>query len=754
MKIFLIILLLLPTASFAQFDFNRNDDIVVIKNNLEQKFAWVGGLDVAQYSNIDLNQDGVEDLFIFDKSCDKPLTFIQNGAAGQMDFEYAHEYESAFPYLTGWVLLVDYDGDGKKDIFSSAPGGATVYKNISTPGNLEFTLITTFLPASYTLLLTNGSLFTINSTVNVVQNDLPAISDVDNDGDLDVLAFYFNSTCVRYYRNMSQETYGHSDSLLFKGSSVCYGNFREDNGTNQIILNDCCYNQVDDPESIAYERPNGNASDRHVGSTVLSIDLDADGLEELIIGDLSFNNLVSLDNSGSAANTNADFINPNYSFPSYDTPADVTIFPAAYYVDLDNDNIRDLVVTPNSTVTSNNYRANWIYKNDGVDDNPDFALETIGFMQDEMIEGGSESFPIYFDHNGDGLKDLIVAITDRFDPVSTNGYSQLFYYENTGTSSNPEFTLITEDYGNFSNFLNIPHYYYRPAFGDADGDGDEDLLLSDLNDTMYYFENIAGLGNAAQFVNATPFKNSLGQVIDEGTQITPKFVDLNRDGRVDLVIGKRDGKIAYYENLGGVNTYSFEFKTASLGNVDVSEYNTILGVASPEFVDIDGEYHLICGAVTGNLHYYTNIDSNLTGNFTLIDSVLEDIYVGTYATPAIYDINADNRLEMILGNKRGGLTLFESALVTSVGVFEHDLSEISVYPNPAKTNFYIDLSGLQIGSFASANYTVSDIAGRVVKTGSINQTISNFNCTDYTRGVYFLTLRIDDQVITKKILLD
>lgn len=752
MKYFVIIFLLFPTLIFSQFEFNRNFDINVVKNNLQQKFAWAGGIDYAQYSNIDLDQDGVQDLFIFDKSCNKPLTFIQNGAAGQIDFKYAPEYESTFPYLSGWTLLVDYDGDGKKDIFTSSPGGAIVYRNTSTTNSLNFTKITNILPASYELIL-SGNPITINSSVNVIQGDIPAISDIDNDGDMDILAFYFNSTCIRYYKNLSQELYGNSDSLTFKGANVCYGNFREDNSTNQIILNDCCINQVNNPEMVLNDRPGQNMNDRHSGSSILSLDLDADGMEDLLIGDLSFNNLVSLVNDGTAPNTNVDLISPNYAFPSYDTPVDITVFPAAYYVDVNNDNVRDLIVTPNSIINANNYRANWFYKNEGQDNNPNFSLQTVGFLQDDMIEGGSESYPIYFDHNGDGLKDLIVAISDRFDPISNNGYSRLFYYENTGTSSAPEFTLEDEDYGNYSNFLNHPHYFYRPAFGDADGDGDEDLLLSDLNDTMYYFENIAGVGNAAQFANATPFKNSLGVIVDEGIQVTPKFVDLNRDGRVDLVIGKRNGKIAYYENIGGSNAYSFEFKTASLGNVDVSEYWTIEGIASPEFVDIEGEYHLICGAQNGYLHYYSNIDNNLTGTFTLIDSTLENINIGTYSTPAVYDIDSNNRLEMVLGNKRGGLALFESAEVTSIGIMEQDLSEISIYPNPAKTSFFVDLSKLQIGSFGPVDYVVSDVAGKPVSMGTINQTIAIIECHEYARGLYFLTLNVNGHNVSRKVLL-
>ncbi len=752
MKIFTLLIALAPTVLMAQFGFTRNDDISVIKNAIVQKHAWAGGLDYGQYSNIDLDLDGVQDVFIFDKSSNKPLTFIQKGANGQIDLEYAPQYEARFPYTSGWTLLVDYNGDGKKDVYSSAPGGARVYKNVSNSiDGLSFELVTEYLPCTYVI---NG--ININSFVNVGQGDLPAITDVDNDGDIDVLAFYFNSSCVRYYRNMSQELYGNSDSLQFKCSNVCYGNFSESNNDNTINLNTCCLNQVDNPEDVIDFRPNHQNNDRHAGSSVLSIDLDADGLQELLIGDISYTNLVRLQNDGTAPNTNANMVSPNYSFPSYDTPVDIDLFPAGFYVDVNNDGIRDLVVTPNLTYTSNNYSANWMYLNEGLDNNPDFSLQTEDFLQGAMIDGGAHSYPVFFDHNGDGLKDLIVSIGGRYDSVSTNNYSQLFYYENTGTVDVPEFTLMNEDYENLSGFDNRPHYFYRPAFGDADGDGDEDMLLADITDTMYYFENISSQGNVAQFNAAVPLRNTASQIIDEGAEVAPKFVDLDRDGKMDLVIGKRNGTLSYYKNVGGSNGYGFALVTANLGGVNVSEFWTNEGIAVPEFIDIDNEYKLICGARNGYLHYYDNIDGNLSGNFTLVDSSLEDIYTGSYSAPAVLDINSDNKFEMFVGNIRGGLSCFQSITITDVGLNDFKVSDndISVYPNPANTNFYIDFSKLKMNSFQNANYILTDVSGRMVNNGEITKTKTNIDCANFTKGVYFLSVNIDGQLLSRKIVIN
>jgi len=756
MKNLLLVLLILPLTVFGQFGFERSFDIEVSKNSVIQKYAWVGGLDYCNFSNIDLNQDGKLDLFIFDKSGSKPLTFIQNGSEGVMDFEYAPQYEKAFPKLYGWTLLVDYDGDGKRDVYTSSPGGASVYKNISTAtGGLEFTLTKEWLPTIY--IYSSGD--TIPTYVNVGQGDLPAISDVDNDGDVDILAFYFNNNCIRYYKNLSQELYGHSDSLTFHTVNICYGNIREDNASNQILLNSCCGTQVYNSENTGPPRPGQQSSDRHAGSCLLSFDEDADGMEELLISDIAYNSIVRMQNGSTVPNTNIDLIAPDYAFPSYNTPVDLPIFPAPSHVDVNNDGNRDLVVSPNLPLNSQNYRGTWMYLNGDADNNPDFDFQTTGFLQGDMIDGGSESYPIYFDHNGDGLKDLIVAISDRFDSISLDGYSQLLYYENVGTAALPKFDLITEDYMGLSTFNNTRHLFYRPAFGDADGDGDEDLLLSDYNDTMYYFENSAGAGNIAQFINPAPFVNNLGQIVDEGIQTSPKFVDLDRDGKQDLVIGKRTGQLAYYRNIGVGNTFSFEFITGSLGGVDVSEFWTTDGVATPEFIDIDNEWHLICGARNGYLHYYNNIDNNLSGNFSAIDSTLNDvnqeIYVGTYSAPAVLDIDGDNKLEMLVGNKRGGLAYYKSALITDVGLVENaKLQEINIYPNPTNNQFFIDLSQIALGAIENVTYSLHDISGKTVIDGQISSSKTIVDVKHLSDGVYFLSSNVKGQIESRKSVID
>lgn len=68
-----------------------------------------------------------------------------------------------------------------------------------------------------------------------------------------------------------------------------------------------------------------------------------------------------------------------------------------------------------------------------------------------------------------------------------------------------------------------------------------------------------------------------------------------------------------------------------------------------------------------------------------------------------------------------------SAVVASKGF------DVKAYPNPAKNNVKVSVSGSQNGSI-----TLSDIAGRVIYQGQVNGNETNIDLTKVANGVYFL----------------
>src|SRR5688572_5876530 len=111
-----IIFLFFPITLVAQFTYVL-DQTIAVKNEDGTLLAtpWAGGLNAAHYNTLDLNADGKEDLVLFDRMGDKILTFVND----QNKYRYAPEYEDFFPdEVTNWLLLRDYNCDGKKDIFT------------------------------------------------------------------------------------------------------------------------------------------------------------------------------------------------------------------------------------------------------------------------------------------------------------------------------------------------------------------------------------------------------------------------------------------------------------------------------------------------------------------------------------------------------------------------------------------------------------------------------------------------------------
>ena len=122
-----------------RFAFNEDPGVVVLKNNQVIKNPWAGGINFGQVSTMDLNNDGREDLVVFDKVGSRVTTYIDTKTSGNPDFKYAPEYRKYFPKAVEWMLLRDYNCDGKKDVFIGDNGGIRVYTNTTIGSVLSFT---------------------------------------------------------------------------------------------------------------------------------------------------------------------------------------------------------------------------------------------------------------------------------------------------------------------------------------------------------------------------------------------------------------------------------------------------------------------------------------------------------------------------------------------------------------------------------------------------------------------------------------
>jgi len=724
------------SLSNAQFSFEYSNTIPVKVSGDTLDNAWGGGLNYAQFSDFDYDFDGDLDLFVFDRSSDNIRVFTQEDAGGK-HYELANNAKVNFPSdLKYRTTLVDFDGDGRKDIFTYGIGGLKVYRNTSDMVNgLQWELFSESVYSQYP---------TTYNTLYVSSADIPAIVDVDGDGDIDVLSFHIGGTHVNYHQNQSMELYGIPDSLIFVLKNECWGKFGENVLNNTVVLNDpnypCVGGEIVNPQRIGIAN-----SKIHAGSTLLALDYDNSGVLDLILGDVSNNNLSILLNSGATVNADSPMMSVDYNFPSNTTPVNVTLFPASFFLDVDFDGIRDLIVCPSAVNLSTNQRSVLFYKNTGTNALPNFTFVTDNFLQAQMIDHGSGAIPVFFDYNEDGLEDLVVANFHRYKPVSLQE-STMALYLNTGTLSDPVFTLIDNDFLN----LAAENYGLRavPSFGDIDNDGDADLFIGRMDGTLMFFENTS-VGSGAVFGSPVlNYQDNNAAVITTSGYCHPQLFDLNNDGLLDLVLGKKNGHVAYYQNVGTAAAPQFELVNDMLGGIDVS-LTTPNGYAAPHFLRHNGTTVCFLGSVDGRINYYTNIDGNLSSGaaFNLTSDHFAQIDVDAYSSCWVNDIDNDGEYNLFVGQDLGGLLHFENDPNSSVSLESIAFNaNVSVYPNPSK-----DAITVATNNADGKSFSLFDLNGKELMNGALNSGKTSISIEELNQGVYVLKIDLEHQSCTKRI---
>jgi hypothetical protein len=696
-QINIFILLLISCKLFAQFQFFQPE--VLKPNNQPYQYAWAGGQNNPQFSNVDIDQDALKDLVVFDRTGNIFNVFKNNGTPFQSDYQLMPSWANLFPKVKRFCLLRDYNCDGLEDIFAyfkdegTGESGIAVYKASRTgSGLIQFSLAKQLL--KYTEKNQN---FPFNLYVSNI--DLPDVNDIDNDGDLDILTFHIGGGYVEWFRNTSVENGWSCDSLQFEYADNCWGRFFESGISVSLDLSpqlDSCNNWT---QWTALRKNQKDA--RHSGSTVTTLDLNNDGLKEIFLGDVSFANI----NLGINAGTlDSGFISSQINnFPSNTTPININSFPSVYFLDVNNDGAKDLIASPNIDDISVNDRVAWFYLNTNNDQNPNYLFEQNDFLVNEMIELGSTAAPVFVDMNGDGLKDIIVGHLGLYSGTG-NYRTKLYYYENIGSLSVPRFKLKNQDFATLQQY-NLKRLV--PSFGDLDADGDFDLLCGLEDGTLLYVIN-NGNANIASF--NTPQSNFSG--IDVGKFAVPQLYDLDKDGDLDLIIGERNGNLNYFPNAGSTNLFNFSSaaQSQSLGFIDSRVLSESLeGNAYPHFIDYQGQTLLLLGNESGEVWVYDSIDHNILGAYRKINIGLDAIDVGTQSILSTAEIDSNQTLEIVIGNKRGGLQMFSGQIQLNTSVVQMESNtEFEVYPNPTRQHLVVSPSA----PITDYSIRITDVQGK------------------------------------------
>jgi len=729
-----LFLILSSGNSFAQL-FVARDTISVIENNNVLKMPWNNGINFSNVSTIDLDFDGKKDIVAYDKlnlfSTGRFRCFLNNGVPGEIKYKPAPELSYSFPQVSNWAILLDYNCDGKEDIFCSTSAGIKVYKNVSVAPTLSFDLVKPLIYSDYN---PGGNTSVGNLYASSV--GVPGIADIDGDGDLDIITFSPLGVFVEFHKNMRVEKNLSCDSLVFELADGCWGKFSE--SSCQVNMNQCALKQPWDSATVAY-----GEKVLHAGACLTCLDSDGDLDQDLVLGDISCNTVQYVHNGGSVAvplMTDTTRLYPNYPIKNNTTQVRLNNFPCAYYVDVNNDGKKDLVATPNAT-GSENAKSVWYYKNTSLTSTVNFQFVKNNFLQDEMIEVGQNSFPVLIDYDADGKKDLLIGNYGYY--ANNTLKSQLTLYKNIGTLSQPAFSLVTRDYANISgqSLNNV-----MPAIGDIDNDNDVDICIGTSSGQIHWLENTGGAGNPCNF---SIFRNNPFSFTTTSAAAAPQLFDIDNDGRLDLLIGTKNGRIAFYKN-NSVNSSAPTFTLMSnfFGGVDVKDNPNLYGIdgyAVPFFYSENGSTKLLVGSVSGSVYLYS-VPAAITNSFNLATNSANFINEGGQSSAWFEDLNNDNLRDLIVGNASGGLSFFSSkGANVSIQKSEIDLAnELTIFPNPAQDELHIRFEKKQSidAGFKSVEVTIYDLLGNEVSKQSLASNFETASLQGLNKGLYFVKINL------------
>lgn len=692
----------------------ESTSIPVEKNGVQLKNAWAGGFDAPQFSPADLDGDGKQDLFVFDRNGSRSFAFINNGNG---NYVYSPSISNLFPEMENWALLRDFNRDGVPDIFCWANGGVKVYRGKRTNGVLQFELKTDLLMYTDYFMVNYPKI-----NMYVLTDDIPGFIDVNGDGDLDVLVFgnLLNPSVPQYYENQSVEGGFGSDSLIFDSYNLdeCWGKFIESSTSNAVSLGYCKTGGMQ-----------GSSAARHAGSTLCPFDENGDGDIDLLLGDISYNSMIMLHNGGSS--TDATMTGYDSLFPSYNTSINIPVFPAAYLADVDDDGKNDLLVSPNARTEIRNVKNVLYYKNIGSNNNYTFSYQTDSFLVNTMLDFGSDSKVSVFDYDSDGLLDIIVGNSFYFLQEGGLKISQLALLKNIGTATQPAFQLTN------LNYENIAQYQLKqtqPAWGDLDSDGLSDLLLGDYDGYLQFFKNT---GSATAKFPALTTPQYFG--IDASVLAAPFIYDVDSDGDNDIICGRKDGTLNWYVNYGNAQNpqFSKDSVITNWGGVNLKGTYDIDGLSQPVMYEQNDSMFLFSGSRRGTIFKFLIPGNDLRSErFQLLDSNLLGKSVGEKSTIAVGDFNGDSIPDFVVGNTLGGINFFSSKLMNvAVNEVENGTNKTwEIFPNPASQSLTVSTENNGISKLE-----IFTLTGEKLVESNFYK-VEKVNLSSFSAGLYFAKL--------------
>uniref|UniRef100_UPI0040471CE6 T9SS type A sorting domain-containing protein n=1 Tax=Algoriphagus sp. TaxID=1872435 RepID=UPI0040471CE6 len=690
-KILVLILIWIATPLLGQkvVELDQGKTIRLKGQVLSNGFSL--GINSAQIQTIDLTGDGKEEWVVWDINSRQLQVFEKKGE----QFLIRPELSYFFPTdVSGFLVLADFDRDGKKDLFTSTALGIKAYRNTSSGSQISWTIAQNFLR--------------LEGANNIPANNLdtPLLQDLDGDGDLDLLLFNFAvGDYLEYYRNTSIERKGSPDIDGFAFPIRHWGGF-EFCGCGQISFGLTC-----DGRTLATPAsPLDQARVQHAGGhSLLYRDFTGDGIPDLLMGREECTTLYFLPNEGTSSNPK--FASFSKELPGFGSLPEFPRFHAGQYLE------ESLIVSLNTNETAAPFGVDFAQSIVRLEKGTGKMLP---ILQNQVLDLGENTRPFFCGTSFSG--ELLVTANGK---KGTKVLGQAYRMRYTGT----QLELVEEDYLGLSelNLLDLTLLDYTSA--------SKEKHLWVLGTRTSSTGVPVPVLLKREGVNWGEFALK-GLSLRTGDQLTL----YGHQGKDQLLVAAQNGSLTQYEvdltarsvQLVASNFLGFQDNPGSR-NLNV----TIRSGERPDLYSVDQ---------TGRIFRIRDFLNASVREEVLVRIQNQDLplRLGRSNWLAVVKSSLGEEDDLILGTRGGGL-LYLSAASTdgdSAGEFS-----VTAFPNPSSGSFQIVSSVPATGRLVSAlgQVLLSEIllpARRAVLVDIPN----------LAPGMYFLQLQTEDkQTVVQKI---
>ncbi|MCF8308537.1 MAG: FG-GAP-like repeat-containing protein [Bacteroidales bacterium] len=551
-----------------------------------------------------------------------------------------------------------------------------------------------------------------NQTVSLpemTRSDI-ATGDYDNDGDIDLVmgGMIDNFDAATYLFENQEGEFVQTDQELapISDGTAIFGDYDADGDFDLFLTG----NGNSEPVSALYENEDGDFSEVETdiqpmgGNTSAAFgDYDKDGdLDLAVAGD---------DQSYIYNNDEGAFVDTQTDMPGLD-------YAAVEWVDYDNDGDLDLMIAGEDGSMPNTL----MYENiEGEFEEIDLAIQNV--MSGDVAWG---------DYDNDGDMDLAVVGNDQY----LEG--QTVIYRNDGDNAFKDIGVEVLGISNSS-----------AEWGDADNDGDLDLLVSGNCDDCNVLLTTVLENDEGTFSDSFPG-------FEDTHRGEARYVDYDNDGDSDVLITGEDLGGALVTNLYRNNDHDNQYHTNAAPNqpgglsASPSGNEVMLSWSSgtDDYTPVNSlSYNLRVGSTSGGSEIIAPMCSTSSGDLfkpqmgntnQSLTWRLEDLQPGTY----YWSIQTvDNMYHT------SDFTTEQSFTITSTQVENPASEAVSIYPNPVK-----EQATLVFEKQKYHTLKILDVNGRVFHTRPINSGKEQIDFSGYSNGVYVVRLIGETENRLKKIL--